>query len=728
MPRRTVRIADRTLALDARPDRLDIRDRPFQPQLVCLPARWPHDADVEQLLPDYVKHRLIRDQGQDGACTGFGLAAVIDYLHFVLAYETAALPESPQFTLRRGSPAMLYELARLYDEWPGEDYEGSSCRGALKGWHRHGVCREELWPYKLEQGKHVFVPPEEHDDDRDNPQRNWDLDAMHCVLGVYYRIDARSVVDMQAAIRQVGAIYCSGNAHEGWEPRSRPAPRGHDDLPEIKHIATPRQPGGHAFALVGYNERGFVLQNSWGESWGACGFALLPYADWVAHGQDAWVFTLGVPALYAARKQHARSPRYVTGLADPVSGPPVERPAGLIGGSDTLERRYRDVPAELQPLTSDRAYRHAVVLDRGFPVRNDITREDAYATMECVGYELPRAWLEQHKSNKLLVYAHGGLNSEADSITRIRAFAPYALEAGIYPLFISWRSGPLETIDDLAFELFAKLGFGPRGVRPAGGWLDQLTDRTDRMLEPVLRGPGGALWHQMKTNAERTTLDPLDGFSALVQQLARLQQARPATEIHLIGHSAGSIVTGTLLDRMRDAKLRARSLRLFAPACSIDFALAHYKPAVESKQLDAEHFHIHNLSNRNELNGSVGPYQKSLLYLVSRSFEAVHKTALLGLDRAFDRATTLPNADDDTFGRGERAKVAAWLDFWQALGHDASNRLAHVLEASRVSTGAGNIPASHGCFDNAVEILGDALGYIVNPLQPKRVKIHRLDY
>jgi hypothetical protein len=187
-------------------------------------------------------------------------------------------------------------------------------------------------------------------------------------------------------------------------------------------------------------------------------------------------------------------------------------------------------------------------------------------------------------------------------------------------------------------------------------------------------------------------------------------------------------VTGTVLDRMRELRLRAQSLRLFAPACSIDFALAHYKPAVESKLLDPKHLHIHNLSNENELNDRLGPYSKSLLYLVSRSFEAVHKTALLGLDRAFDRATTLPDADDDTFGRGERAKLAAWLDFWQALGFDATNRQAHVLDSSRVSTGAGNIPAAHGCFDNAIGILGDALGYIVDPLRPKRVKIHRLDY
>ena len=34
---------------------------------------------------------------------------------------------------------MLYEMARKYDEWPGEHYEGSSARGGMKGWMAHGV-------------------------------------------------------------------------------------------------------------------------------------------------------------------------------------------------------------------------------------------------------------------------------------------------------------------------------------------------------------------------------------------------------------------------------------------------------------------------------------------------------------------------------------------------------------------------------------------------------------
>ena len=45
--------------------------------------------------------------------------------------------------------------------------------------------------------------------------------------------------------------------------------------------------GGHAFAIVGYTEDGFWVQNSWGASWGDNGLALWAYEDWLENVQDA---------------------------------------------------------------------------------------------------------------------------------------------------------------------------------------------------------------------------------------------------------------------------------------------------------------------------------------------------------------------------------------------------------------------------------------------------------
>jgi hypothetical protein len=86
--------------LDAFPDRIDPKDWPYQPSLRPLP---------DQLVNCHLVPAIL-DQGNEGACTGFALAAVINFL---LAQRG---------TRRSVSARMLYELARRYDEWPGENY------------------------------------------------------------------------------------------------------------------------------------------------------------------------------------------------------------------------------------------------------------------------------------------------------------------------------------------------------------------------------------------------------------------------------------------------------------------------------------------------------------------------------------------------------------------------------------------------------------------------------
>ena len=113
--------------LDAFPDRIDLRDWPYQPTLSGLPDILANCSEVPVIL----------DQGKEGACTGFALSAVINYLLGQRGIKRVV------------SPRMLYEMARCYDEWPGENYDGSSARGAMKGWARHGVCEQKLWTDRM---------------------------------------------------------------------------------------------------------------------------------------------------------------------------------------------------------------------------------------------------------------------------------------------------------------------------------------------------------------------------------------------------------------------------------------------------------------------------------------------------------------------------------------------------------------------------------------------------
>ena len=90
--------------LDARPDAMDFRDLMYVPTLVEVPSLIP--------LGDYLEHEVpILDQGTEGACTGFGLATVANYLLRRRRVRPDADPVSPR---------MFYKLARRYDEWPGD--------------------------------------------------------------------------------------------------------------------------------------------------------------------------------------------------------------------------------------------------------------------------------------------------------------------------------------------------------------------------------------------------------------------------------------------------------------------------------------------------------------------------------------------------------------------------------------------------------------------------------
>ena len=703
MPKKISATLGRTL--DARPDRLDLRDRPYLPPVVTLPPSVPGDAEIKKWLPAYVKAGFILDQGEEGACTGFGLACVVHYLLWRRHMDAGARGRLPRVSTR-----MLYHLARFYDEWPGEDYEGSSCRGALKGWHRHGVCADALWPYTGRRGKVEFVAP----------SGDWDLDAMQRRLGVYYRIDCKSVVDMQAAIKEIGAIYVSGEVHDGWDnlqvngrrtkgvSTRRAAIKGHASRPVIGPLVDPDSAGGHAFALVGYNPTGFVVQNSWGTGWGHSGFGVLPYADWVKHGTDAWACALGVPAV-SDRSSTVTVPSVTESL----------RPSGFAGSASAARSRAARpvVNPAVAPWTLETAYQHTVVLgNEGRPISRILTHASGEAGVMALVKDAPMAWLKaQRAPRRVAIYAHGGLNSEEESLKRVQVLAPYFKANGIYPVFLTWKTGVLESMSSILEDQLAQIPRRDGGLADLFGRLaDRAAEVLDRTIEVSARPVVKPIWSQMKQNAE-ASLEPARGGRLVARALAALSaEMGGGVELHLVGHSAGSILLGHFLDAARMEGLSVTSCSLFAPACSVGFAAGHYGPAAGAV-LREQDLHVHLLSDRREREDTVGPYQKSLLYLVSRALESAHKTPLLGLAEAFNPK---PEAVDAWY-EGDRATVAAWQQGWRGQ--------LHVLDAPQVVTGPGtSIKAAHGCFDNDVATVTATLTRILGaaPMHP----VESLDY
>lgn len=680
MPAKQIGKGKASRTLDARPDRIDFRDRMYQPPLVSLPPEFPSRELVDMHLPAYSRY-LILDQGQEGSCTGFGLAGMINYLLFMKhVHHLEEFSGDSDDHLTRVSPRMLYHLARIYDEWPGEDYTGSSCRGAMKGWHRHGACSEKLWPYRDKRGRVRYIRPKD----------GWQDDAATRPLGAYYRINKDSVADMQAAINEVGAIYVSAQVHHGWTIGKC------DSLPTIELLDG--DTGGHAFAMVGYNADGFIVQNSWGPEWGYFGFAVMTYADWVAHGADSWVAVLGAPMKVSTDARAFSSMR----LEDVHSGR-----AAWFWQKDSSSRRPPYKNPAVEPITEARAYEHTVVLGNdGRPINRYVDVETADDAVRDAALTMPAKWLSENQSTKLAIYAHGGLNDEAASIQRVRIMAPYFIQNGIYPLFMTWKTGFLESMGNILEDAVTHFLSGGR-AQPAQGMLDnlanQIREARDRAIEVACEQVAvKSVWSQIKQNAAAAA-DTGSGLTQLVGHLAALKKQIPKLEIHLVGHSAGSILHGYLLDLFPRRKLSANTCALYAPACTLGFALKHYGGAHNKGVLNKKQLFCDVMSDKREKADSIGPYGKSLLYLVSRALEDVHKMPLLGMEAAWSAKVEAP----DMWNNATLKDIDKWRKF------ASTGNAPAVHNEEYVSDGRGEIRIAHGSFDNDVKVVAKTLERIL---------------
>ena len=251
------------------PDRLDFRDYFYEAGLATLPEAV--DPRARSYCP------LVRDQGVSRACTGFALAAAIECQLFDQHRQDISV-----------SPRMLYECAKLYDEWIDRAEGGSSLRGAIKGFFQNGVCRETFSPWPDRAPAASFE--QQARNSRWMLTRDIALNARGVALGGYFRVPPE-LLAFQAALKEVGSVLVSAHVHRGWD---RPSEAPITDIPYPSE-----RRGAPAFVLVGYDSTGFIIQNSCGASWsnwgGIPGLAHWRYADWAENLIDAWVIRLAPP-------------------------------------------------------------------------------------------------------------------------------------------------------------------------------------------------------------------------------------------------------------------------------------------------------------------------------------------------------------------------------------------------------------------------------------------------
>ena len=570
------------------PDALDLRDRPYQPAIAVAPA--------PTFLPRIALPVL--HQGESSACTGFALASVVHHLQ-----------RRRNARARPVSPWMIYSMARRYDEFPGAAEDtGSSLRGAMKGWYKHGVCRDKLW-----QG--LDMPPAAK-----NAEDDWWLDAATRPLGAYYRVDSRSITDMHVALNEVGILYASVVCHDGWNQGMGAATpnAGWWRIPPQK--AAPDD-GGHAFAIVGYTREGFIVHNSWGTDWGSGGLALLHYEDWIDNAMDCWVAQLGVVTEQHLEIAGATSLR-------------VQQGKVRLAGDVVLRDR------EIAPFVID-------MENNGRLSGSGRFRTQPGDVAALVGPQLAEArrnWgLQPAEAVDIAIYAHGGLVGEEDAAATAATWIPALYDAKIFPIFLMWETDLLSTLKNRLEDLITGQ------PRPTAGLGDQIKRFWNQRVERLLAGPGTVVWGEMKQNADAISA-ATDSGGRLLYEAATASPTftQSPVRLHLIGHSAGSIVHSHVVERLCGLGWTFESLNLMAPAVTVDLFSRTVLPRLrDGKVRQLNQFHLGDAQEQADPTCKpILHYNRSLLYLVSESFEGGRRTPLLGMEKTWNQVIAplnLPN-------------------------------------------------------------------------------------
>ncbi|WCR11943.1 trypsin-like peptidase domain-containing protein [Paracoccus stylophorae] len=417
-------------------DRPDTRDRFYAP-----PMTAPRDA----VLPGRDPRRRIHNQRSEPACVGFALAALID------VQRRATDPEAKPVSAR-----MLYEMALAQDEWIEDGAGGTSLRAGIKGFFHSGVCGADVAPFVPGQQGWAFT-------------RRAARDARNVTAGAYFRLRPQ-LADFQSAIQELGAVAVAAHIHAGWIRSD--GKRIHS----IRH--SQERIGAHAFAVIGYDAAGFIVQNSWGPDWGGWGgrdgMAHWSYADWAENLIDAWIVRL------------APSSPSAFGLT-PASGA-AAKDDGLPAATAALPRAPRHA-----------LLGHVIHAERDGIVEAGRLGLGLGALREAVGElnanELPEC--------PQLAILHHDPFLGAEAISRIAAhMTPVFLKNGIFPLHIAYGVDEVATVAArmraeaaLVSERFGRLAVDGsaylehRAARLCGRILADFAAEADTAARP-----GGSLW------------------------------------------------------------------------------------------------------------------------------------------------------------------------------------------------------------------------------------------
>lgn len=100
--------------------------------------------------PQFWKEGIVLDQGQEGACVGFGWTAE-------LLAEPFAPKIQPPITKATEMAQKYYKMAQKVDPWEGEEYEGTSVLAGAKVMQKEGFIEGYRWCFGIKDLRDAII-------------------------------------------------------------------------------------------------------------------------------------------------------------------------------------------------------------------------------------------------------------------------------------------------------------------------------------------------------------------------------------------------------------------------------------------------------------------------------------------------------------------------------------------------------------------------------------------
>ena len=201
---------------------------------------WVHSSSLNETtsieLKEFSRRKLcpkVGNQGSIGSCVGHSGRVV--------------LGSSNMFKKEEPSPMWIYKTAKKYDAWAGEDYSGTSIRGAASALINEGCCFESFWPYVSSEST--------------SPKDGAKEDAMSKKIRSYHVIPKNQTAEIKKMLLDRPMWYA-------FKVRSHFFSINYSGIVDTEKYLSSDPAGGHAVCLIGWkyidDKLFWEFQNSWG--------------------------------------------------------------------------------------------------------------------------------------------------------------------------------------------------------------------------------------------------------------------------------------------------------------------------------------------------------------------------------------------------------------------------------------------------------------------------------